>query len=151
MKFLHDEVVIAFSQSCLALFEKHCQRSSRHREIGGQLFARFVQNKMLIEQATAVPGRRFRFSFLPDRRSEQIEIEKYFADGLHYVGDWHTHPEASPHPSSPDVRKMSGIFKESKHQLDFMLMVIVGLALYPDGLFVGVVNLEKLTVLHRIA
>jgi integrative and conjugative element protein (TIGR02256 family) len=150
MKFRHGEAVIAFSPSSLALFEKHRQRSPRHREIGGQLFARFEEENLLIELATAVPGSRFRFSFQPDRRSEQIEIERYFAEGLHYVGDWHTHPEASPQPSAPDVRKMSGIFSESEHQLPFMLMVIVGLAPFPDGLFIGAVSSHRLTVLRSI-
>jgi integrative and conjugative element protein (TIGR02256 family) len=147
MKFRHDTAIIEFSPACLAVFDKHRQRTSRHREIGGQLFARFENQNIVIELATAVRGSRFRFAFQPDRRSEQIEIEQYFTKGLHYVGDWHTHPEASPQPSTPDVRKMSGIFTESEHQLPFMLMVIVGLAPCPEGLFVAAVSSEKLTVL----
>jgi len=150
MRFRHDAAVIEFSPECLAVFEKHRQRSPRHREIGGQLFARFEVGTIWIELATAVRGSRFRFSFQPDRRSEQIEIEQYFSEGLHYIGDWHTHPEASPQPSKPDVQKMSGIFTESEHQLPFMLMVIVGLAPYPDGLFVAAVSTQQLTVLCSI-
>lgn len=151
MNFRHDTAVIEFSPACLALFEKHRQRGWRHREIGGQLFARFKDETVFIELATVVRGGRFRFAFQPDRHAEQVEIEQYFAKGLHYVGDWHTHPEAAPQPSTPDVVKMRGIFTESEHQLPFMLMVIVGLAPYPDGLFVGAVTSEKLTVLRSIA
>lgn len=150
MKFRNGEAVIEFSPASLAIFEKHRQRSQQHREIGGQLFAQFVDELMLIKVATVVRGSRFRFAFQPDRRSEQKEIEQYFAEGLHYVGDWHTHPEANPQPSTPDIRKMRGIFNESEHQLPFMVMAIVGLAPSPGGLFVAAVGPERLEVLVSV-
>jgi len=43
-------------------------------------------------------------------------------------------------PSGPDRTKMLEIFQQSKHQLPFMLMAIVGLEAFPVGLFFGAVE-----------
>lgn len=129
------------------------QRSVMAKEIGGQLFARFVGEEIVVEVATITSGRskRTRFGFWPDRKAERDDIEQLFKDGLHYIGDWHTHPEPHPSPSGLDQRKMLDIFKQSRHQLDAMLMVIVGQEEPPDGLFVGAVTASGIDLLHVVA
>lgn len=132
--------VIELSKASIATFEAHRQKGRFHREIGGQLFARFLDGCLLVERATCVRGVRSRLSFWPNRTEEQAEIDALFADGLHYVGDWHTHPESQPSPSKPDRNKMFAIFRQSRHELPFMLMVIIGLDPFPDGLFIAAVS-----------
>ena len=39
------------------------------------------------------------------------------AKGLHFVGDWHTHPEAVPTPSSSDIRTIKEAVAKSRHHL----------------------------------
>jgi hypothetical protein len=51
--------------------------------------------------------RRTRTSSVPDRRAEQREIDDRFRRGLHFLGDWHTHPKNIPHPSGPDVASLN--------------------------------------------
>ncbi len=79
-----------------------------HREAGGQLFARFEPGRILIKKATGPrwTDRRTRHTYEPDRRAEQREIEAHHSRGLHFVGDWHTHAEPIPTPSTLDIVSM---------------------------------------------
>ncbi len=49
-----------------------------------------------------------------------------FESGLHYIGDWHTHPQDYPVPSQADKKKILKIFNISKHELSCMLLLIIG-------------------------
>lgn len=153
MNFKYNNRVYEFEADCLAMFESNRQRKRLSREIGGQLFARFVGDVVRIETATITKGgsKRSRFGFLPDRSAEKADIKTMFDRGLHYVGDWHTHPEPIPSPSPEDRAKMLEIFRESIHELDSMLMVIIGQEALPRGLFVGAVNKHGVISLYRDA
>lgn len=144
MKFTHRGSSIQLAAPCLKTLRAHRQRTRFRREIGGQLFARFIDGDLVIERATCVKGVRSRFSFHPNRGDEQREIDALFGQGLHYVGDWHTHPESTPTPSRLDRTKMLEIFQQSRHQLPYMLMAIVGLEPFPAGLFLGAVESEQI-------
>ncbi|MBN8503363.1 MAG: Mov34/MPN/PAD-1 family protein [Burkholderiales bacterium] len=142
MKFCHKTWNVLLTENCVSELMRHRQSSGSSRENGGQLFARFVQDGVQVEVATVTRGfsRRTRFGFWPDRKAEQADINQLFERGLHYIGDWHTHPEEVPSPSATDEQKMQEIFRKSRHELPFMLMVIVGQAVFPRGLFLGVVQ-----------
>ena len=149
MKYQFQDVIYEFDNVCLATFEKCRQRTCVLRENGGQLFAKFLGDKIVIEIATITRGntKRSRFGFWPDRLAERQDIQALFDKGLHYIGDWHTHPESTPAPSASDRIKMIDIFQRSNHELKNMLMVIVGLASFPEGLFVGSVMDECISML----
>lgn len=109
------------------------------REAGGQLFGRINDDGWTIEQATG-PRRgdfRSRFSFRPNRRAEQREIEERFASDLHYMGDWHTHPEKVPEPSPTDIESMQEMVVASRHELFGFIMMIVGTQAGPAGLWIS--------------
>lgn len=135
---------ITFSQRALECFEDHRQNRAGSREAGGQLFSRSIGRDLVIDEATA-PGRldrRSRFSFWPHRQTEQRAINQMFKRGLHFVGDWHTHPQDDPRPSGDDIDKITAIFEKSRHRLDAMVLVIVGRQSPPDGLYVAHVTRE---------
>lgn len=114
----------------------HRQTGGGALEAGGQLFARIHHGSWTIVRATG-PRRsdwRSRFGFRPDRKEEQKEIEALFEEGFHYVGDWHTHPELVPTPSSRDLQSMAEQVSHSNHQLPGFVMIIVGLEEGPRGL-----------------
>lgn len=105
------------------------------REAGGQLFAKVLDAGWLVEEATGprINDIRSRFGFEPDRPAERREIQKLFATGLHYVGDWHTHPEPTPTPSQIDLNSIRDMVQASKHELPGFLMLIVGTNLDTTG------------------
>lgn len=144
MRFEHTAAAIELSTTCIDTFEAHRQRTWLHKETGGQLFARFYQGCFIVEHAICVQGTQSRYSFWPNRNKEQDQIDALFKDNLHYVGDWHTHPEKKPTPSKSDRIKMLEIFKQSKHELPFMVMAIVGTEPFPNGLFVATVSSSKI-------
>lgn len=133
---------IHFSDNVIDLFNRHKQRWAWSPEGGGQLFCQFVGNVINVVEGTE-PGRVdkcSRYSFWPSRRKEQREINDYYSRGLHYIGDWHTHPQNIPSPSPEDANKLKDIFRNSQHQLKYMLLVVVGRNDIPTGIWIGLVN-----------
>lgn len=130
---------ICFSAEVVEFFAKHRQQSGVKTEIGGQLFARFERGEVHVVRATGPnPADKRGWNwFRPDLRRQNIEIQLRFEEGLHFIGDWHTHPEREPTPSSWDTDSMMDSFKKSRHQLRAFLMVIVGRADFPSGLWVS--------------
>jgi integrative and conjugative element protein (TIGR02256 family) len=124
----------------VAHFVKHRQQGKIKTEIGGQLFAQFVKNEVRVIRATGpnTTDKRGWVWFRPDQRNQNVEIKRLFEDGLHFVGDWHTHPERNPSPSSWDLESMEECFKKSRHQLKSFVMVIVGRDAFTEGLWVSV-------------
>ena len=134
-----SDQVVKLSASVLLTFSKYTQKRCWHKEAGGQLFAKISNDAIVIQKATPPrPGdRRGRFLFWPNRVAEQTEIDLEFASGLHYVGDWHTHPQRIPKMSSTDKRNIQKCFSMSDHDLSAFLMIIVGNAPFPKGLSVS--------------
>lgn len=132
--------VIQFEPGVLDNFNRHRQLHFWHREAGGQLFARIEGPRIIVCLATGPKSedKRGRTFFEPDRRSEQAEIDAMFARDLHYIGDWHTHPEPRPMPSRRDHATMSSRVRLSRHRLAGFVFVIVGQIPPPGGLTVVV-------------
>lgn len=122
-------------QAVLAHVGRYRQKSFWSREAGGQLFGRVEDDVWTVDQATGprTTDFRSRFSFRANRYAEQREIEERFTTGLHYLGDWHTHPEHDPQPSATDIESMQEMVAASRHELPGFLMLIVGI----DGLWMS--------------
>ena len=131
--------ILILTKTTICHLERHRQLHPNSRESGGQLFARFEGKAIWIERATGPRGtdRRTRTTFTPNRRAERREIKQLFKVGLHYVGDWHTHPEPLPYPSQTDIYNFMKMFSKSRHKLASFVAVVLGTAPLPDGLFVG--------------
>lgn len=119
---------LILAKPVLECFARHRQTRFWHREAGGQLFARFDLPNIVVEEATGPrrTDRRTRYSYHPDRRAEQREIAARHVRGLHFIGDWHTHPEDAPTPSSRDERSMREAFAASHHVLNGFILAIIG-------------------------
>ena len=124
------------SDLVLAHLLEHRQTRVWHREAGGLLFARIGGKRIEIEAITGPrpTDRRTPFSYRPDRAGEQAEVDAHHAVGLHYVGDWHSHPENVPGPSARDNKTMASRVEKSQHQLRGILFAIIGRAPLPQGL-----------------
>lgn len=135
--FKVNRIAVRIAPQALATFEAHRQRRFYQREAGGQLFARVRDDDWEIVAATGPRSRdrRGRFSFRPHRASEQEEIFRHHELGLDYVGDWHTHPEDVPTPSSDDLSSIAELVRRSTHHLPGFLLLIVGRKPFPGGLW----------------
>lgn len=133
---------LVFTPAVLEHFEKHQQLRWWQREAGGQLFARLALPDILVEEATGPRPSdwRARHSYRPNRRAEQREIASQHVRGLHFIGDWHTHPEAVPTPSAQDVASMHDLVTKSVHSFNGFVLVIIGTSPLPDGLCVSIFN-----------
>ena len=130
---------LVLDQAVLDHFYKWRQLHPGMDEAGGQLFGVIKGTTITISLATGPrrSDRRGRFFFLADRFAERLEISAMHKSGLHYFGDWHTHPQPLPTPSSTDLASMADLFVRSKHELRAFLMVIVGTAGLSIGLHVS--------------
>ncbi|MGO3927349.1 Mov34/MPN/PAD-1 family protein [Rhodopseudomonas pseudopalustris] len=131
---------LVFSTGVLNHLAKHRQTHWWHAEAGGQLFARFEVPNIVVEKATGPrkSDRRSRFCYVPNRSIEQREINQLHGEGLHFIGDWHTHPESIPSPSYWDAESMRDLFNRSDHKLNGIVLAIVGRESFPLALSVWV-------------
>lgn len=130
---------LLFTEDVVKHFRRHRQRWSWCAEAGGQLFAKLSPSQIEICKATGpyTSDSRGRYFFRADRGKENSDIEACFRQGLHYVGDWHTHPQRHPEPSNEDLSSIADSFKKSTHELVGFVLVIVGTTNDADGLWVG--------------
>ncbi len=132
----HDGVIeyqskigsISIKTSVFTAIKEYRQLSPNSPESGGMLFAEIEKGIVKITLATEPTSadRRTRFGFWPSLSAQQKIINAEFKQGLHFVGEWHTHPEPYPTPSGTDLRSMADCYKRSKHQLRGLVMIIVG-------------------------
>ncbi len=157
-----QEQKIILVDSVIETFREYKQDKRNKPEAGGQLFAEINDNKDVIIRRATTPKRRDkqgRYSFIPDLKQQNLDIQELFSIGLHYVGDWHTHPEQAPTPSHLDIQTVHQTFRTSNHQLNYFILVIVGMKTDDDlDLWTGLINnkkvrkltFEKLDTLHDI-
>jgi integrative and conjugative element protein (TIGR02256 family) len=67
--------------------------------------------------------------------------------GLHFIGDWHTHPERVPSPSASDIRSIREAVTRSVHHLNGFVLLIAGTEAFPLGLFVKLYSARSETAI----
>jgi len=147
----HGHQTLRIEQGVLDHFQRYRQLSNSDSEAGGLLFAKISGTVISVEKATGPSffDQRSRFSFFPNSLYAQCAIKKSFQEGLHYVGEWHTHPENFPRPSPRDIRSFRSVFQKSSHNLAGFLFVISGI----EGLFVAIQDkngLHQLTLSNAL-
>lgn len=130
---------LVLGEHALGYMSSYRQTRIWHREAGGQLFGRFEPGRIIVERATGPRrgDRRTRTTYVPDRQAEQGEIRAMHARSLHYLGDWHTHPERHPSPSASDRASMIEMYSNSLTEAEGFVLVVVGTAVPPCGLHVS--------------
>jgi integrative and conjugative element protein (TIGR02256 family) len=130
---------IVITPDVLDHFAAHRQLVPCAKEAGGQLFAKIEVDRWVIQAATGPKPSDFRsrFGFRWSRKEAQKEIDAQFSVGLHYVGDWHTHPEEKATPSRTDLKSMTERVALSDHKLPGFVMCIVGTADLPEALWLS--------------
>lgn len=133
---------IILTENVLSVMQKYRQLHPSAREAGGQLYAKFEGDDTLILEATKpkILDRRTRYRFKPNRMLQKFEIYNKYRKGLHFVGDWHTHPEKYPAPTNKDINYMNNHFHLSFRNFRAFVMVIIGTEPEPQGLHVALVK-----------
>ena len=111
-------------------FQQHNQNTL---EAGGLLIGRYLVgcDDIVIDQVT-VPmdgDLRERCFFKKNRINHQRILESLWkqSEGTsNYIGEWHTHPEEIPNPSSHDFNQWRKILKETKTEQSSMFFIIIG-------------------------
>lgn len=126
-------VAISLSGSSIRKLRSHRQLGWNASEAGGQLFGTISGEHWKIEDITGPRSSDLRTSrsYEPDRRAEQSEIDFFFGRGLHYLGDWHTHRERRPTPSSIDIATIKSVAAQSNTPLPCLLLGVIGMS--PDA------------------
>lgn len=125
-----QKVLLSFTIDVLDTFSRHMQDAPNAPESGGLLLGSLHGNNLIITEAT-VPtkwDRRFRFLFerMPFGHRSIAERRWRESDGtIRYLGEWHTHPQDIPTPSSLD-REEWGKLTQCRADGRPLLAVIVG-------------------------
>jgi len=141
---------IVLTDDALSAIDKYRQIDMKAKESGGQMFAKFEGADTIIVEATIpkILDKRSRYGFKPNKMLQRLEIYDRYRKGLHFIGDWHTHPEKHPSPSDKDISNMAECFHLSIHNLRAFVMVLVGTEPVSGGLYVALVKGEA--IVHLI-
>lgn len=143
-------VLLSFSAEVMDVFRRFIQMDGP--EAGGILLGTVHGRNMLVENATlpTPQDKRTRYGF--ERLAhghQQLALERWNStQGLvRYLGEWHTHPEAHPTPSSLDRSEWKRGAR-SRKDLRPALCVIIG----QQTLFVGLSHADgTLTVMEPVS
>ena len=135
MRFeINTESTLEIKKNILNIFNRHIQKKYNQTESGGILLGRLINcSKDVIVDFASEPSKkdtRRRFFFFRKKEPAQSIVNKRWSDSEGtqiYLGEWHTHPECDPIPSSHDLENWRKIYREAKYEQDFLLFIIVGI------------------------
>ncbi|MFN0139986.1 MAG: Mov34/MPN/PAD-1 family protein [Pyrinomonadaceae bacterium] len=103
-------------------------------ESGGMILGRIIRdsNDVVIDEITTPDkaDKKSRFSFFRRRENAQRQVKKAWSKSKGtclYLGEWHTHPEDVPSPSTTvDIPNWNRIAERAIYEQDFLVFLIVG-------------------------
>lgn len=107
------------------------RQTGNRKEVGGILLGRIFSSHIVVDKATKpqLLDISNMFSFIRNPFGHQQSINKAWKSSqgtVNYLGEWHTHPELYPKPSTDDIQ----FIKETRSYkgVDYpTLMIIVGM------------------------
>ena len=133
MNLINNEIGLGIDIPDL-LIEKIYKVGLKHypNEFGGLLIGYYSKDKKtVVIQETLLPKKykSSRFSF--ERNVEELrkKLEKYYSQdpSLIYVGEWHTHPDSLPIPSSTDLNAINDIINCETVLIKNPILMIIGI------------------------
>lgn len=123
-------ILLNFSEPTLDVFSAHIQHRDADCEAGGLLLGTVHGVHLMIDEATAPTKWDKRLRYLFERTPlghAGIALARWKASQgtVRYLGEWHTHPEDHPTPSSLDRSEWQRLANERKDKRP-LLAVIVG-------------------------
>jgi integrative and conjugative element protein (TIGR02256 family) len=128
-----DEFQLKISEEVLNSFLHYSQLEKNDTEAGGVLLGRFISesNNVVVDRITEPMKNdiRQRCFFKKYREDHQNIIDKIWVVSMgtcNYLGEWHTHPEPHPTPSSHDLSEWKKILKHTVCDSDKLFFIIIG-------------------------
>jgi integrative and conjugative element protein (TIGR02256 family) len=128
---IHDNCTLVLTDEVLTQFKKYQQIGDR-KEAGGILLGRVFEAQVVIDSITTPSfwDKTGRLYFIRNLKRAQKAVNKawFTIEGRQiYLGEWHTHPDYFPIPSPDDKDLVSNMLKDTKMEIDFLFLVIIGL------------------------
>lgn len=119
--------LVDIAEDVIRTIERYSRPGENDREAGGVLIGSYRGVHIQIVECTTPLFRDRRSRFLFDRRDEghqRTALERWRASGrtLTFVGEWHTHPEIYPSPSSIDWQTWRRVSRKNKAGNTFFLI-----------------------------
>lgn len=128
-----DGTIVDIEDEVLTTFQSFEQQQMWSKEAGGVLIGKkLMDEEHYVLSAVSTPtkqDKRTRFSFTRSKQSAQQYIDKHWIEsgGIeNYIGEWHTHPEINPLPSSVDKSLIRQVVSDKSSPFSKVLLVIVG-------------------------
>ena len=125
--------LVEFSPLVVATLRSMRQVDEASLEAGGVLLGRLIEGSLdVVVDEITTPGpadERSRYAFKRSRKSAQPRVTQAWSESAGtriYLGDWHSHPEDEPTPSSVDRRDWANTLRQATYEQDFLLFAIVG-------------------------
>jgi len=135
---INDErALVHVSAGVTAHMNQHLQRHFWSCEAGGQLFGNVSESGLEISKVTGPYKSDWRtpLGYRSDPRVAQRAIVQMHKLGLTYLGEWHTHRQEIPRPSSVDWETISRTAQKSELRSGAILLLVRGFGALPEGLF----------------
>jgi len=124
---------LKLTHSVLKQFKKFRQTKLSDHESGGVLLGRFIlDSKDIVIDQISTPQKNDVSSpvkFIKQKKEHQLIVDKAWKKSggtCNFLGEWHTHPQKSPSPSSIDIKNWKKIIRKSKHEGDSLFFLIIG-------------------------
>ncbi|WP_316657822.1 Mov34/MPN/PAD-1 family protein [Ralstonia condita] len=122
----NEEARVLIEPSVLVTLMRYRQTSAATPESGGILLGyRRGAHLHVSTMTTPQPGdTQHRYSFQRQaHRHQKIALERWEAEHktMDYIGEWHTHPETEPTPSSIDTREWQNIYHTKSEPMVFLI------------------------------
>ncbi|MRX71957.1 hypothetical protein GJU40_07195 [Bacillus lacus] len=130
---IDSDGLLKISEKALSVLQQYRQVGSRDKEAGGVLLGRYIQSSRdIVVDLVTHPMKhdiRKRYFFKKCREDHQNIVQTLWeeSDGTcNYLGEWHSHPETFPSPSSHDIKEWKKVIEHTICDSDKLFFIIVG-------------------------
>lgn len=133
-----DKYIIHIPDEVLFILDKYKQKKYQN-ESGGIVLGYVHEDNNIYILKVSQPNtsdKASRYGFERDKKAAQIIVNSKFYESegkVIYLGEWHTHPEPNPLPSSVDIKMIKQQYKNNKINEVFLILLIQG----TESLYVG--------------
>lgn len=146
------DIILRIDSKVMDIILSFIQDEKDKPEAGGILMGYYIDDYSFFISDLTIPSnydKSSRFNFIRSFINAQKFINHFFKSSRGkkiYLGEWHTHPEKSPTPSSTDLVSFEKQLKKNKLNSKFIFMIIIGI----EGIYAASYSKLKLLDERRV-